>query len=60
MPLPVATPICCYKRPLKGEEGLLPFGDLLWAFWCGIIEGKILKGKWQRGVDRKSALRTLT
>jgi hypothetical protein len=21
----------CYKRPLKEEEGLLPFGTLLWA-----------------------------
>jgi hypothetical protein len=25
-------PVCCYKRPLKEEEGLLPFGALLWAF----------------------------
>jgi hypothetical protein len=27
--------VCCYKRPLKEEEGLfglLPFGALLWAF----------------------------
>jgi hypothetical protein len=25
-------PVCCYRRPLKEEEGLLPFGALLWAF----------------------------
>jgi hypothetical protein len=25
-------PVCCCKRPLKEEEGLLPFGTLPWAF----------------------------
>jgi hypothetical protein len=25
-------PVCCYERPLKEEEGLLPFRTLLWAF----------------------------
>jgi hypothetical protein len=57
MPLPWLHPVCCYKRSLKEEEGFLafgflPFGALLWAFWCGkllegkrIIEGKMLKGK---------------
>jgi hypothetical protein len=29
---PWLHPVCCYKRPLKEEEGLLPFGALLWAF----------------------------
>jgi hypothetical protein len=23
-------PVCCCKRPLKGEKGLLPFVALLW------------------------------
>jgi hypothetical protein len=27
-----STLVRCYKRPLKEEEGLLPFGALLWAF----------------------------
>jgi hypothetical protein len=31
-PSPWLHPVCCYKRPLKEEEGLLPFGALLWAF----------------------------
>jgi hypothetical protein len=28
-------PVCCYKRPLKKEQRLLPFGALLWAFCFG-------------------------
>jgi hypothetical protein len=67
-PSPWLHPVCCYKRPLeKGVLLLLAFGSLLWAFWCGkllegkrITEEKILKGKYQRGIDRKSALITLT
>jgi hypothetical protein len=50
-------PVCCYKSPLKEEEGLLlsAFGALPWAFWCeNLLEGKrvvegnkeqLLKGK---------------
>jgi hypothetical protein len=45
-------PVCCYKRPLKKEKGILLLGVLLWAFWCGkllegkrIVEGKIAEGK---------------
>jgi hypothetical protein len=44
-------PVCCYKRHLKEEEGLLvlllAFMALLWAFWCGkLLEGKrIIEGK---------------
>jgi hypothetical protein len=60
MPSPWLHFVCCYKRPLKEEEGLLLFGLfdwllalsigkklLLWAFWCGkLLEGKrIIKGK---------------
>jgi hypothetical protein len=31
-PSPWLHPVCCYKRPLKEEEGMLLFGALLWAF----------------------------
>jgi hypothetical protein len=42
-PSPLLHPVCCYKRPLKEEEGLLFFGALFWAFWCGkLLEGKII------------------
>jgi hypothetical protein len=50
-------PVCCYKRPLKEEEGLslFAFGSCLLGFYFGlfgvgsfwkgerIIEGKMLK-----------------
>jgi hypothetical protein len=48
-PSPWLHPVCCYKRPLKEEEGLLFFAALLWAFfgvgsfWKGGV--KLLKGK---------------
>jgi hypothetical protein len=29
---PLLHPVYCYKRPLKEEEGFLPFVALLWAF----------------------------
>jgi hypothetical protein len=42
-PSPWLYPVCCYKRPLKEEEGILPLGALLWTFWCGkLLEGKII------------------
>jgi hypothetical protein len=48
-PFPWLHPACCYKRPLKEEEGplLSAFGALLRAFWCRkLLEGKrIVKGK---------------
>jgi hypothetical protein len=38
--------VCCYKRPLKEEEGLLPFGgiyfgllDFLLGFWLFALGG---------------------
>jgi hypothetical protein len=52
-PSPWLPPVCCYKRPLKEEEGLFvfwgfyfgPFG--VGSFWKGkrIIKGKIAEGK---------------
>jgi hypothetical protein len=57
-----------YKRPAEG--GLEAFAlEVFWAlaFWFGkILErkriaGKLVKGKeWLKGVDKKSAPRTLT
>jgi hypothetical protein len=52
-PSPWLHPICCSKRPLKEEEGLLLFGflpleALLWTFWCG----KLLEGK--RNIEGKN------
>jgi hypothetical protein len=35
-------PVCCYKRPLKEKEGLLPFGALLWDL--GLLD--FLLGFW--------------
>jgi hypothetical protein len=37
-------PVCCYKRPLKEEEGPLSFGalwllDLLLGFWLFALRG---------------------
>jgi hypothetical protein len=56
-PSPWLHPACCYKRPLKEEEGLLPFA--FWAFefcfglfgvrsfWKGkeLLKRKIAEGK---------------
>jgi hypothetical protein len=41
-PSPWLHPVCCYKRPLKEEDGLLPFGILFWAF--GVLD--FLLGFW--------------
>jgi hypothetical protein len=44
-PSPWLHPVCCCKRPLKEEKGLLPFGALLWAldfllgFWLFALGG---------------------
>jgi hypothetical protein len=47
-PSPWLHPVCCYKRPLKGEEGLLPLGLYgVGRFWKGkeLWKGKIAEGK---------------
>jgi hypothetical protein len=31
-PSPWLHPVCCYKRPLKEEEGLLLFAFAIWGF----------------------------
>jgi hypothetical protein len=54
----VAAPFCCYKRPLKEEEELLPFAFWAFAFWGSTLSfwlfgallwafwcGKLLEGK---------------
>jgi hypothetical protein len=55
MSCPSLSPVCCHKRPLKEEEGLLTFlAFVFWDFTLGflvweafgrkrIIEGKMLK-----------------
>jgi hypothetical protein len=46
-PSPWLHPVCCYKRPLKQEEGLLLWGlyfgllDFLLGFWIFFL-GKLL------------------
>jgi hypothetical protein len=41
---PWLHPVCCYKRLLKDEEGLLAFGSLLWIFGSFDV-GRFWKGK---------------
>jgi hypothetical protein len=46
-------PVCCYKRPLKEEEGLFAFWGFYFgpfgvgSFWKGkkLLKGKIAEGK---------------
>jgi hypothetical protein len=46
-PSPWRHPVCCYKRSLKEEEGLLPFAALaFWNFTLGFFGmGHFWKGK---------------
>jgi hypothetical protein len=50
-------PVCCYKRPLREEEGLLPFEALLWAFglfaWLWLF---VLGGFLPLNIEKKTLL----